>query len=325
MNYLKVYCNLIRKAEQRSYTKKKAKELGVYVEGHHIFPVSIFGKNKRIVYLTAREHYIAHALLEKLCIKRYGLNHYKTHKMTNAHIIMGGRGKYKNSYIYGEAKKRYSDYRTGVPMREESKLKLRNQKLGKKRSLEAIEITRQRNTGKKRTQEQKDRMSKAQKGLRKKSLKVEDENFRNKFIDAVKTSKTKREIAVKMGMNANHGSSTSSITKWANFLDLDMSHLIGVHINKNKIRSEQLKKQWSNIRKGKLKTEEHKKKIKLSNCKYVYTFISPEGIITETVCCNDFCKENGLNNSSILKVSTGKRKHHKEWKVSRIPRTILDK
>jgi hypothetical protein len=81
MNYLKVYCNLIRKAEKRSYTKKKAKEQGLYVEGHHTFPKSIFGKNKRIVYLTAREHYIAHSLLEKICIKRYGLNHWKTLKM----------------------------------------------------------------------------------------------------------------------------------------------------------------------------------------------------------------------------------------------------
>lgn len=58
MNYLKIYCNLIRKVEQRGYTKKKAKELGVYVEGHHTFPKSIFGKNNRIVYLTGREHFL---------------------------------------------------------------------------------------------------------------------------------------------------------------------------------------------------------------------------------------------------------------------------
>lgn len=32
MNYLKVYCNLIRKAENRGYTKKKAKEFDLYVE-----------------------------------------------------------------------------------------------------------------------------------------------------------------------------------------------------------------------------------------------------------------------------------------------------
>ena len=142
MNYLRIYCNLIRKAQQSGFTKKKAKEQGLYVEGHHTFPVSIFGKNKRIVYLTAREHYIAHALLERICIQRYGEEHWKTYKMTNAHIIMGGRGKYKNSYIYEQAKKRYSEHRTGVPMREESKLKLRNQRLGKKQPPESVELTR---------------------------------------------------------------------------------------------------------------------------------------------------------------------------------------
>jgi len=114
MNYLRVYCNLIRKAEKRGYTKKRAKEQGLYVEGHHIFPVSIFGKNKRIVYLTAREHYIAHALLEKICISRYGLKHQRTHKMIWAHVMMIGKNKfvkeiYYNSYLYESARLRISE------------------------------------------------------------------------------------------------------------------------------------------------------------------------------------------------------------------------
>jgi len=112
MNYLKVYCNLIRKAEQRGYTKKKAKEQGLYVEGHHTFPVSIFGKNKRIVYLTAREHYIAHALLERICIQRYGIKDGRTHKMIWAHKSMymnsnNNKRDYKfNSYLYEKCRKR---------------------------------------------------------------------------------------------------------------------------------------------------------------------------------------------------------------------------
>jgi hypothetical protein len=104
MNYLKTYCNLIRKAEKRGYTKKKAKEQGLYVEGHHIFPKSIFGMNNIIVYLTAREHYIAHALLEKIYIKRYGMKDWRTHKMTSAHIFMKSKNKYYNSYLYENAK-----------------------------------------------------------------------------------------------------------------------------------------------------------------------------------------------------------------------------
>ena len=42
MNYLKTYCNLIRKAEQKGYTKKKAKEQGLYVEDTiHFLKVSM--------------------------------------------------------------------------------------------------------------------------------------------------------------------------------------------------------------------------------------------------------------------------------------------
>jgi len=322
MNYLKTYCNLIRKAEQRGYTKKKAKELGVYVEGHHTFPVSIFGKNKRIVYLTAREHYIAHALLERICIQRYGKEHWKSKKMNNAHIIMGGRGKYKNSYIYEEARKRYSDHRTGVPMKEESKLKLRNYRLGKKQSPEVVEIIKLKNTGKKRTQEQKDRMSKVQKGIQKSTLKVRDEEFKNKFIDAVMSSITKREIIIKLGKNPKSGSSSALIDKWANFLNLDMNHLIGSSINKGKIHTEETKEKMSLSRSGKIKNEEHKKKIQLSNCKYVYIFISPEGIITETVWYTDFCKKNNLNPCNIREVARGVSGYHKGWTATR--RSITD-
>jgi hypothetical protein len=111
MNYLKVYCNLIRKAEQRGYTKKKAKALGLYVEGHHTFPVSIYGKNKRIVYLTAREHYVAHALLEKIFIKRCGLTHPNSIKMTHAfwkmsHHKSTNKEYYCNSKLYENLKLR---------------------------------------------------------------------------------------------------------------------------------------------------------------------------------------------------------------------------
>jgi hypothetical protein len=128
MNYLKTYCNLIRKAEQRGYTKKKSKEQGLYVEGHHIFPISIFGKNKRIVYLTAREHYIAHALLEKIYLKRYGMKDWRTHKMILAHIIMSGKNefhqeKYLNSYLYEAVKIRKKQIPTTEEMRTKMSIK----------------------------------------------------------------------------------------------------------------------------------------------------------------------------------------------------------
>jgi hypothetical protein len=103
MNYLKVYCNLIRKAENRTRPEG-------YTEKHHTFPVSIYGKNNRIVVLTVREHYIAHILLEKICIKRYGLYHYKTHKMNKAHCMMKSNKiyGYYNSYLFENARTRRS-------------------------------------------------------------------------------------------------------------------------------------------------------------------------------------------------------------------------
>lgn len=103
MNYLKVYCNLIRKAENRTLPEG-------YTENHHIFPKSIFGKNNRFVVLTAREHYIAHALLEKAFIKRYGLNNIKTQKMIKAFWCMNNqktKNTYLNSHLYESSKIRY--------------------------------------------------------------------------------------------------------------------------------------------------------------------------------------------------------------------------
>jgi hypothetical protein len=74
MNYLKIYCNLIRKAENRTPPE-------CYTEKHHIFPKSIFGNNDRIVMFTAKEHYISHLLLWKGFRKRYGEKNQKTIKM----------------------------------------------------------------------------------------------------------------------------------------------------------------------------------------------------------------------------------------------------
>jgi hypothetical protein len=60
--YSKWYDQLIEKAQRRELPKD------MYVEKHHIIPRSFGGSNSKenIVKLTAREHYIAHALLWKM-------------------------------------------------------------------------------------------------------------------------------------------------------------------------------------------------------------------------------------------------------------------
>lgn len=111
MDYVKQYIALIRHAETRL-------QPAGYLEKHHTFPKSIFGENKRIVLLTAREHYIAHALLEKIYIKRYGMSSPLTHKMTKAFYMMNnvsgiGQQRYTNSHLYEANKLRFIDSVTG--------------------------------------------------------------------------------------------------------------------------------------------------------------------------------------------------------------------
>ena len=60
----------------------------IYTESHHIFPKSIFGDNKYIVELTAREHFVAHHLLWKYYKKKYGNKDKKTINMAHAYWRM---------------------------------------------------------------------------------------------------------------------------------------------------------------------------------------------------------------------------------------------
>jgi hypothetical protein len=83
MHYLKHYINLCRKSSNRTSTFERNE-----YENHHIFPESIYGKNKSTVRLTLREHYIAHLLLWKYFKKRYGTHNYRTRKMAQAFYMM---------------------------------------------------------------------------------------------------------------------------------------------------------------------------------------------------------------------------------------------
>jgi hypothetical protein len=50
--------------------ERRKKFQGVYYEKHHIIPRSLGGSNKKenLVLLTAKEHFICHLLLTKMCI-----------------------------------------------------------------------------------------------------------------------------------------------------------------------------------------------------------------------------------------------------------------
>jgi hypothetical protein len=258
MNYLKVYCNLIRKAENRTPPES-------CVERHHTFPKGLFGDNDRIVILTPREHYIAHLLLEKICIKRYGVGDEKTKKMTLACLMMRNRSEKYNSHLYEQVRMRYIENMRekmkgegnpcyGVPCSEERKKKIREKALGRKAS-----------------QETRDKMSRTRKGkkvknpkCRKYFRKMDDLEFRENFIKIVEISYTKTEVAEKMGYK-----SCTNIDRWIKELELDTSHFLGSLVNVGRKHTEQARE---NIRKSKLgeknpfygKTHSQEVKVKMS-------------------------------------------------------------
>jgi len=110
MNYLKIYCRLVKKFEERNLTKNEGKKLFGYCEVHHIWMRSIYGQEKngntRKVVVSTREHYVLHAVLEKGYIQRYGLYHPHTKKATHAFVRMKNKNRYYNSRLFEEAYKR---------------------------------------------------------------------------------------------------------------------------------------------------------------------------------------------------------------------------
>jgi hypothetical protein len=75
MNYLKVYHQLISKAQHRHMSND------IYIERHHIIPLSLKGEDidLNIVSLTAKEHFVAHHLLWKI---------HRNPPMTKAFMLM---------------------------------------------------------------------------------------------------------------------------------------------------------------------------------------------------------------------------------------------
>ena len=69
-------------------TRKNQKREKYKTESHHIFPVSIFGKNKETVNLTHKEHFIAHLFLWKMYQKEFGNEYFATKKMAKCFIFI---------------------------------------------------------------------------------------------------------------------------------------------------------------------------------------------------------------------------------------------
>jgi hypothetical protein len=77
--------------------------------------------------------------------------------------------------------------------------------------------------------------------------------------------------------------------------------------------------------KGKKRNSGIVDKVRESNCKYIYTFISPEGEIIESPYVKEICEKYELNYGCIVRVTRGERNHYRSWKISRRPRNKDDK
>lgn len=122
MNYQKIYNDLISRAQARE-------PLSEYKETHHIIPRCMGGSDDKenLVELTAREHFIAHAILSKI---------YPVKSVIFAFFMMCNmKGTKKRHYkvhskIYAHAKKLNSQFRKGTVISEETRLKMSKAKTG---------------------------------------------------------------------------------------------------------------------------------------------------------------------------------------------------
>lgn len=85
---------------------------------------------------------------------------------------------------------------------------------------------------------------------------------------------------------------------------------------REKLRAARLSMQCP--RTGKKHTEETIEEYRKARKKYDYVFISPDGEVIDGQCVAEFCADHPeLSRSNLLAVASGKRSHHKGWKVLR--------
>jgi hypothetical protein len=289
MNYLKHYCKLIRKAEKRTLTEG-------YVEKHHIFPKSIFGNNNKLVVLTAREHYIAHALLEKIYIKRYGLKNNKTIKMITAFWCMNNqntKNQYFNSHLYESSRIRFIDSIKGVKLTESHRQKISEINSGKIWWTNGIKTKHSKkcpgegwykgrpniNVGRTVSEDTRRKIGEKNRGR-----KLTD-NHKEKVIKELKTRRWWNN-----GVEDKH---TAECPGEGWVLGRTMES-------------------WCKGKKNIFSQEVIERNTKRM-LKYEYTIKSPEGKVHTFNNLNKFCKENDLTTTRMRSVIKGNNSHHKGW------------
>lgn len=116
------YFALMEKASARGWEKKTAP---CYVEGHHVIPRSFGGSDlkENKVFLTSREHFIAHLLLTKMFVGD------RKRKMIWAMMVLGGKGKYhRERYCTSRF---YQQFKTQLTHSQSTRAKMSQHMIGK--------------------------------------------------------------------------------------------------------------------------------------------------------------------------------------------------
>jgi hypothetical protein len=116
MDYKKIYDDLMQSRLSIKKERYVQKKQGVYFEGHHIIPKSKGGlgtshngvNHPNIVFLTAREHFLAHWLLWRIYRDRSSALAF--HKMMS---INASQDRVKSSKGYEEARSAFSETNKG--------------------------------------------------------------------------------------------------------------------------------------------------------------------------------------------------------------------
>lgn len=133
-----------------------------------------------------------------------------------------------------------------------------------------------------------------------KELKINDTDFKNKFVSIIKNSTSIRQVILKLNLKQT-GGNYASINSWIKLLNLNTSHFTGKVWNKGKKLGDRL-------------SEEQKEK---SHYKYIYTITTPDGTIITTKNLKKYCRDNNLNERNMWLVASGRVKTCKGYKVGR--------
>jgi len=153
--YFKWYWSICNRAKDRILSPD------IYIEYHHIYPKSIYGQNKDLVKLTAKEHYIVHLLLWRGLRFKYGQSDNYTRKMAYAFHAMNMKNKKQryNPKNFTLLKNAAIESQIGKKDSKETLLKKSKAQKNKPKDIESVKRRNKSNTGQKRTNDAKIKMS----------------------------------------------------------------------------------------------------------------------------------------------------------------------